>query len=158
VTRPHDQPTMILPQVEPDAGAEGLWRTRLLLLGGLTTVMAVVVAVAVSALSPGERPATSAPAVADVPSAEPSPPAVTTETVTATSAVPFPTRTVRVKGLRKGERRVRVAGVPGQRRETYEVTYRDGAVVERELVGSVVVRQPVTEVVAVGAGKQKRRR
>jgi hypothetical protein len=161
-----DKPTMILPQV-PEADGNSLWRLRLMLLGGLTAVIAVVVAVAVSVLSPDDRPAAGLPAAsapggtADA-GAEPTPaddqPVVTTETVTTTSAVPFPTRTVKAKALPRGVQRVRVPGVAGVRRDTYEVTYHDGAVARRTLVSSVVVRQPVTQVVAVGRGKPKSRR
>jgi hypothetical protein len=168
---PIDPPTMILPQAAPpDADGENVWRLRLMLLGGLTAVIAVVVAVAVSVLSPGEGPAAGVPdapassAPGETPAARPEPtladdpPVVTTRTVTTTSAVPFPTRTVRAKALPKGVTRVRVAGVAGARRDTYEVTYRDGVAVGRKLVRSVVVQQPVTRVVAVGVAKPKPRR
>lgn len=168
---PIHESTMILPQVAaPDVDGKGLWRVRLMLLGGLTAVIAVMVAVGVSLLSSEERPAVG---VADVPATsvpdeiaaagpEPShredPPVVTTETVTTTSVVPFPTRTVRAKALPRGVSRVRVPGAAGVRRGTYEVTYRDGVVIDRKLVRSVIVKKPVTRVVAVGVAKPKSRR
>lgn len=52
--------------------------------------------------------------------------------------------------LDRGDTRVDEAGTPGLRRDTFQVTERDGEEVEREKVDSEVVEDPVDRVVLVG--------
>ncbi|WBB77364.1 G5 domain-containing protein [Micromonospora sp. WMMD882] len=102
-------------------------------------------------------PATGAPAPSPSPSASPTPtpslspsPVVRTRTVTSTETIRHGSRTVKDSSLAKGTRKVRTRGVDGVRTLTYQVTVTDGVQTGRKLVKSVVTRQPVTEVVAVG--------
>lgn len=83
------------------------------------------------------------------PSATPTP-ATVIKTVTETRAVAFGTRTVRDSALAKGKKKTRTAGRAGVRTLTYKVTVTDGRQTARTLVKSVVTREPVTKVVAVG--------
>jgi hypothetical protein len=96
-----------------------------------------------SASSPSDPASSAVP----LPSATPN---VTKQSVTETQAIPFGTRKVNDATLAKGSTKVRTAGVDGVRSLTYEVTYTDGVQTGKVLVGSVVTRQPVTQVVAVG--------
>jgi resuscitation-promoting factor RpfB len=77
--------------------------------------------------------------------------------VTETRAIAFATRTVRDNTLAKGTRTVRTSGVPGVRTLTYEVTLTDGLPTAKKLVRSVVTKEPVTEVIAVGTKPGPRR-
>ncbi len=100
--------------------------------------------------SPSESasaPADPASSAVPLPSATPN---VTKQSVTETQAIPFGTKKVNDSTLAKGSTRVRTAGVDGVRSLTYEVTYTDGVQTGKVLVRSVVTRQPVTQVVAVG--------
>lgn len=102
--------------------------------------------------------ATSTPAASPTearPSASPSP-QVQIRTVTSTARIAYPTRTVKDATLPRGTKKVRTRGVAGVRTLTYQVTVTDGVQTAKKLVRSVVTRQPVTQVVAVGT-KQTRR-
>lgn len=101
------------------------------------------------AVPPSTRPAPSASAV------EGSGPAaddVETRQVTETTRIPFPVQTVEDPSLAAGQTVVRTRGVAGVKTLTYEVTYTDGEPTAKRLVGSKVTKQPVAQVVAVGAG------
>lgn len=56
--------------------------------------------------------------------------------------------------LVSGEREVETQGVDGLARTTYQVVTRDGVEVSREAVSTVVVTEPVEEVVRVGTGTE----
>ncbi|GAA3737993.1 hypothetical protein GCM10022379_04300 [Micromonospora maritima] len=111
--------------------------------------------------------AAPAPAVVDLPSSTPaatpteaspsaSPsPQVQIRTVTSTAKIAYSTRTVKDPTLAKGTRKVRIRGVTGVRTLTYQVTVTNGVQTSKKLLRSVVTRQPVTQVVAVGT-KQTR--
>lgn len=77
-------------------------------------------------------------------------PASVTQTVTERQKIAYRTRTVADASLAEGTTRVRTAGVAGVRTLTYRVTVTDGVPARRVLVRSVVTREPVTRVVAVG--------
>lgn len=70
--------------------------------------------------------------------------------MTEAQSIPYQTRTVQDASMDKGTTEVRTAGVTGVRTRTYEVRYVDGVERSRRLVRTVVTRQPVTRVVAVG--------
>jgi resuscitation-promoting factor RpfB len=105
-------------------------------------------------------PDASAPhrAAAASPTASPSPaartaspsPVITTRTVTKARSIPYQTRRVDDASLDRGTTRVRTAGAPGVKTLTYQVTYTNGVETSRRLMSTVVTRQPVTKVVAVG--------
>jgi resuscitation-promoting factor RpfB len=71
-------------------------------------------------------------------------------TVTSRRAIPFTTMRVNDSALSKGSTRVRNLGVRGVEILTYKVTLRNGIQTHKELVRKVIVRAPVTRVVAVG--------
>ena len=95
---------------------------------------------AVASASPSVTPSTPAQAS----------PVVKKRTVTRRRAIPFKTMRVNDSALSKGSTRVRNPGVRGVEILTYRVTFRNGIQTHKELVRKVIVRAPVTRVVAVG--------
>ncbi|MGI5525599.1 G5 domain-containing protein [Micromonospora sp. CA-259024] len=77
-------------------------------------------------------------------------PVVQVTTVTEQTAIRYGERTVKDSSLAEGKRVVRTKGVNGVKTLTYEVTTTDGVRTGKKLVKSVVTKQPVTQVVAVG--------
>jgi len=77
-------------------------------------------------------------------------PAVKKRVVTNRRAIPFMTMRVNDSTLSKGSTRVRNPGVRGVEILTYKVTFRNGIQTHKELVRKVIVRAPVTRVIAVG--------
>ncbi|MGC4867558.1 G5 domain-containing protein [Micromonospora sp. DT53] len=80
-------------------------------------------------------------------------PVVQVTTVTEQVTVRYSERTVKDSSLTEGKRVVRTKGVNGARTLTYEVTTTDGVRTAKKLVKSVVTKQPVAQVVAVGTKK-----
>lgn len=78
------------------------------------------------------------------------PPVVKKRIVTNRRAIPFKTMRVNDSTLSKGSTRVRSRGVRGVETLTYKVTFRNGIQVHKELVRKVIVRAPITRVIAVG--------
>jgi 3D (Asp-Asp-Asp) domain-containing protein len=64
--------------------------------------------------------------------------------------IPYPTLRKSSSELRSGSSKTVRAGINGEKKITYRVTYRDGVEVRREAVSTKVVKNPVPEVVAVG--------
>lgn len=64
--------------------------------------------------------------------------------------LPFEEERRETDDLERGDTEVAEPGTPGLRRDTYRVVTRDGEEIERELVGSEVVREPTDRVVLVG--------
>ena len=93
----------------------------------------------------------SAPATASSPAAPA--PVVQVTTVTEQATVRYSERTVKDSSLAEGKRVVRTKGVNGVRTLTYEVTTTDGVRTAKKLVKSVVTKQPVAQVAAVGTKK-----
>ena len=75
---------------------------------------------------------------------------VTQKSMNATQAVPFATRTTQDSALYKGQSRTVTAGRAGSKVVTYTVVTVDGKLESRKAVKTVVTRQPVSRVVAVG--------
>jgi resuscitation-promoting factor RpfB len=75
---------------------------------------------------------------------------VVTRTVSEIVAIPFEKRTVEDAALAVGTRTVRTAGVEGAKTVFYTVTMTDGVETGRSVEREEVIRQPVTEVTAVG--------
>jgi resuscitation-promoting factor RpfB len=99
----------------------------------------------------GSSDATTAEATGSpTPAPQTTTPALEKRVVTQTQPIPFPHQTVDDPSLPQGTRKVRTAGVNGEKTLTYEVTYSGGVQVDRKLVGESVTRAPVAEVVAVG--------
>jgi G5 domain len=70
--------------------------------------------------------------------------------VTTRRAIPFKTLRVNDSTLSKGSTKVRNPGARGVETLTYKVTFRNGIQTHKELVRKVIVRAPVTRVIAVG--------
>lgn len=103
-----------------------------------------------------DRPAAGSAAGARAPVRdEPPAPVVTTETVTETRSIPYRTRLVRDPHMPRGEKRVQRPGVPGEEVRTYRVTYTDGKPTDRELVESVVTKEPKHRVIAFGTRRDR---
>ncbi|MET8348913.1 G5 domain-containing protein [Micromonospora sp. NPDC005206] len=108
-----------------------------------------------------EAPAQEVPPVAEPSTAPASPsqssaapaPVVQVTTVTERATIRYGQRTVKDSSLAEGKRVVRTKGVNGVKTLTYEVTTTDGVRTAKKLVKSVVTKQPVTQVVAVGTKK-----
>jgi resuscitation-promoting factor RpfB len=77
-------------------------------------------------------------------------PVVKKRIVTSRRAIPFKTMRVNDSTLSKGSNRVRSRGVRGVEILTYKITFRNGIQVHQELIRTVIVRAPVTRVIAVG--------
>ncbi|MGQ5260234.1 G5 domain-containing protein [Micromonospora sp. ZYX-F-536] len=102
--------------------------------------------------APSVASTTSAAASPTPSSAAPSP-VVRVTTVTERAVVRHGVRTVKDSSLAEGKRVVRTSGVDGVKTLTYQVTTTNGVPTSKTLVKSVVTKQPVTEVVAVGTKK-----
>jgi resuscitation-promoting factor RpfB len=89
------------------------------------------------------------PSVASSTSAQASP-VVKKRIVTNRRIIPFKTMRVNDSALSKGSTRVRNPGVRGVEILTYKVTFRNGIQTHKELIRKVIVRAPVTRVIAVG--------
>ncbi|GAA3345277.1 hypothetical protein GCM10020358_51750 [Amorphoplanes nipponensis] len=105
-----------------------------------------------SAATPAWQPVASAPAAAGSAPASAAVPSsgVQKRKITETEPIRFTSRTVKDNWLPKGVREPRTAGIDGVRTKTYEVTFVDGRETKRKLLKSVVTREPVPQVVAVG--------
>ena len=77
-------------------------------------------------------------------------PVVTTKEVVEVRVIPFKKKTVADDSLAKGETAVRTAGVNGARRLVYRVTYVNGVQTATTLVRQEVVKEPRSQVTAVG--------
>ncbi|WP_231931129.1 G5 domain-containing protein [Micromonospora coriariae] len=108
-------------------------------------------------LSPVAEPSLSADPAASSPAPTTSTavaaPVVQVTTVTERATIRYGERTVKDSSLAVGKRVVRTKGVNGVKTLTYEVTTTDGVRTAKKLVRSVVTKQPVTQVVAVGTKK-----
>ncbi|MFC0508132.1 G5 domain-containing protein [Micromonospora costi] len=99
-------------------------------------------------------PSAVAPSAVAPSSSAPSSPTVEKRTVTETATIKYGQRTVEDPNLAEGKRVVRTKGVNGVRTLTYQVTITDGVQTGKKLIKSVVTKQPVTQVVAVGTKPQ----
>ncbi|TDK26820.1 resuscitation-promoting factor [Arthrobacter crusticola] len=71
-------------------------------------------------------------------------------TRTLTEPIAFPSVETEDPGLRRGERKVTVEGIDGERTSVYAVRLEDGREVSRRLLSRKVTREPVSEEIAVG--------
>lgn len=74
-----------------------------------------------------------------------------TKLETATVAIPTPVKDISDSSLSIGTSAIRQAGSPGKKIVTYEDELQNGKVVGKKVIQSVVVVQPVTQIVAVGS-------
>ena len=135
---------------------------RLLWTAAVASLVGVLVACAApedttAEPAAAEAVATTAAATTAAASASPVesvPPTIEKRTVVERKAIPFPRKTVKDPTLASGTRKVRRRGVAGLRTLTYEVTLTGGVQTARKLVRSVVTKQPVAQVTAVGTKEQ----
>lgn len=134
------------------AGDDGSKTDRIADVGAIGTTTAAPQETEPPAETPTEPATTTATAGAAEATSAPPPTkaAVVKKNMTVDGAIPFKTRKVKDGNLAKGETRVRKKGVAGVKTVTWEITYTDGEMTGRRVVKTVVKRQPVTEVVAVG--------
>lgn len=79
-----------------------------------------------------------------------------TRTVVEKGSIPFEKSKVDDPELTKGEEEVRTPGVNGEKELTYQNVYQNGALQTRKLISEAVVKEPVTEVTAVGTKEEKK--
>lgn len=72
------------------------------------------------------------------------------KTVTIKETIPTPINQIYDNNLAYGTTAIRQAGSPGQRVVTYKQNLQNGQVVSQDVLSSVTITQPVTEIVAVG--------
>jgi len=64
--------------------------------------------------------------------------------------IPYPTLRKSSSELRSGSSKTVRAGMNGEKKVTYKVTYKDGVEIRRETVSTKTIKNPVPEVIAVG--------
>jgi resuscitation-promoting factor RpfB len=119
-------------------------------IGSLAGGKRPVVATAPAAPTPAAKRLAGTPAAGTTRAHGTTHPAVRKRKITKRGPVPYRTRTIRDGTLARGDTRVRTRGVAGVRTTTYEIVLAGGVEVSRRVVRSVLTRQPVTKVVAVG--------
>ena len=118
-------------------------------------VVTVAAAVLLVNLAACATPRSTRSAEADEPAAAvTATPVVETTTATEAAAIPFESTTVPDSTLDTGKTVVRTAGVNGVKTMTYQLTYRDGALIDKKLISEAVTTPPVTQVTAVGTKVQ----
>jgi len=80
---------------------------------------------------------------------------VTGDRVVETVAIDYKTKKVETDDLYAGETKVQQKGEKGEKTNTYQVTYVNGKETDRELVDSVVTKEPVDKIVLVGTKAKK---
>lgn len=70
--------------------------------------------------------------------------------ITVDKEIPFTSQEVSDSTLEKGKTRIKTRGANGLKRTTYAITTENGIEVKREVLSEVTVKNPVTQVVAVG--------
>ncbi len=75
---------------------------------------------------------------------------VVNQEVTVDEEIPFESREVSDSSLEKGKTRIKTKGTNGLKRVTYSITTENGVETMREVVSAAVVREPSTQIVAVG--------
>jgi resuscitation-promoting factor RpfB len=110
---------------------------------------ATVPATATATPSAASSTATATPSAASSTSAQASP-VVEKRIITDRRAIPFKTMRVNDSTLSKDTTRVRNTGSRGVEILTYKATFLNGIQTHKELIRKVIVRAPVTRVIAVG--------
>lgn len=73
--------------------------------------------------------------------------------VTVDEEIPFTSQEVSDKTLQKGKTKIKTKGQNGLKRVTYNITTENGIEIKRERISEVTVKNPVTQVVAVGTAE-----
>jgi len=76
--------------------------------------------------------------------------------LTVDEEIPFGEEEIKDYDLKPGVSEVRQLGEVGTKRLSYNVLYKDGKEVSRELVNEEIIRKPVSRIVAVGASEIER--
>ncbi|MDR0955929.1 MAG: G5 domain-containing protein [Candidatus Nomurabacteria bacterium] len=77
-------------------------------------------------------------------------PQITTKTVTETEPIPYSSSNENDSTLAKGQTKVKIAGVNGEKAITYEVKYQNGQQISKTETGETITKQPVNEVLSIG--------
>ena len=72
--------------------------------------------------------------------------------ITVDKEIPFSSKEVSDSSLKRGSTRIKTKGQNGLKRAVYNVTTENGIEVKRELISETTVKNPVTQIVAVGTG------
>ncbi len=80
----------------------------------------------------------------------------TVDQTTYTEEIPCPVEEVEDSSMYKGDKKVLTAGTPGQAQVTANITYVNGYEEGREILSSVTLSEPTTQVVAVGTKARPR--
>lgn len=75
---------------------------------------------------------------------------VSSSEVVVDKEIAFSRKEVSDSSLAKGKTRIKTRGVNGLKRTTYLVTTENGVEINREIISETIVKEPVTQVVAVG--------
>jgi hypothetical protein len=73
-----------------------------------------------------------------------------TKLETVASAIAMPIQTINDPGLAYGTNAVRQQGAPGQQVTTYQDVLRNGIVVGRQTIQTIVTQRPITQIVVIG--------
>lgn len=73
--------------------------------------------------------------------------------ITVDKEIPFASKEVSDSSLKRGKTKIKTKGQNGLKRVVYNVTTENGIEVKRELVSETTVKNPVTQIVAVGTGE-----
>ena len=82
---------------------------------------------------------------------------VLNQQITVDEEIPFKSSEVSDSSLDKGKTRIKVKGQNGLKRAVYNITTENGVEIKRELVSRVTVREPVTQIVAVGTAQKAKK-
>ena len=74
--------------------------------------------------------------------------------MTVDKEIPFTSKEVSDSALKKGSTKIKTKGQNGLKRIVYNVTTENGIEVKREVVSETTVKNPVTQIVAVGTGEK----
>ena len=82
---------------------------------------------------------------------------VSNQQITVDEEIPFKSSEVSDSSLDKGKTKIKVKGQNGLKRAVYNITTENGVEVKRELVSRTTVKEPVTQIVAVGTAEKPKK-
>jgi hypothetical protein len=77
-------------------------------------------------------------------------PVYTHKDITETRGVHYGTKAVKSSAYPNGSRQITTAGVNGKERLTFRITYRNGEQVSKDLIKTMIILNPVTQVTTIG--------
>jgi len=82
---------------------------------------------------------------------------VLNQQITVDEEIPFKSSEVSDSSLDKGKTRIKTKGQNGLKRAVYNITTENGVEIKRELVSRATVKEPVTQIVAVGTAQKTKK-